>query len=92
LNEELIYCIESEDNSFWADEISIQLGDNNLVLLTAEGGGDYMFYLVEWTGDDFKFIEKLEEDSDIPKKYYRNDYSKVDKLTKLFSTILKTKD
>ena len=92
LNEELIYCIESEDNSFWADEISIQLGDNNLVLLTAEGGGDYMIYLVEWTGDEFKFIEKLEEDSDILKKYYRNDYSKVDKLTELFSTILKTKD
>ena len=92
LNEELFYCIESEDNSFWADEISIHLGDNNLVLLTAEGGGDYMFYLVEWTGDDFKFIEKLEEDSDIPQLYGGGDYTKVEELTKLFSTILKTKD
>jgi hypothetical protein len=92
LNEELFYCIESEDNSFWADEISIHLGDNNLVLLTAEGGGDYMFYLVEWTGNDFEFIEKLEEDSDIPKKYCHNDYTKVEELTKLFSTILKTKE
>jgi hypothetical protein len=87
LNEELIYCVESEDKSFWSDEISIQLGDNNLVLLAAEGGGEYMFYLVEWTGDDFKFIEKLEEDSDIPKKYYHNDYTKVEELTQLFSKV-----
>ena len=92
LNEELIHCIESEDNSFWADAISIQLGDNNLVLLTAEGGGDYMFYLVEWTGNDFKFIEKLEEDSDIPQLYGGGDYTKLEELTKLFSTILKTKE
>ena len=92
LNEELFYCIESEDNSFWADEISIHLGDNNLVLLTAEGGGDYMFYLVEWTGDDFKFIEKLEEDSDIPQLYGGDAYTKVEELTKLFTTILKTKE
>jgi len=92
LNEELIHCIESEDNSFWADAISIQLGDNNLVLLTAEGGGDYMFYLVEWTGNDFKFIEKLEEDSDIPQLFGGDDYTKLEELTKLFSTILKTKE
>ena len=92
LYQELIYCIESEDNSFWADEISIHLGDNNLVLLTAEGGGDYMFYLVEWTGDDFKFIEKLEEDSDIPQLYGGDAYTKVEELTKLFTTILKTKE
>ena len=100
LNQELFYCIESVTELFpeelmycTEDDISFSLGDNNLVLMyTADGGGDYISYLVEWTGNDFEFIEKLEEDSDIPKKYFHNDYTKVEELTKLFTTILKTKE
>ena len=87
LNEKLTNCIENEDNSFGADDMSIALGDSNLVLLSAEVGGDQTFYIVEWTGNGFKFIEKLEEDEEIPETFLNGIYSKVDEITKLYSEL-----